>query len=80
VHTDSISDPSALVTEFLMNALRLVDGVPARLFEDRTQQALVAIGEGLAAARDRGWIDPDPQNLRATPAGLQALNRLLALI
>lgn len=80
LRTESISEQSALVTEFLMNALRLVDGVPTELFQARTQQALSSIGEGLAAARDRGWMDADPLRLRATPAGLQSLNQLLALI
>jgi len=80
LQVETVGEQSALVTEFLMNALRLVDGVPTELLQARTQQSLVSIGEGLAAARDRGWIDPDPLRLRATPAGLQSLNRLLALI
>ena len=80
LHIERIGEQSALTTEFLMNALRLVDGVPADLLQARTQQTLDSIDRGLAASRERGWMDPDPQRLRATPAGLQSLNRLLALI
>ena len=69
--------PAAL--EFLLNALRLVDGVDAELFAARAGQPLEAIGAARATAVARGWLAPDAAALRATPAGLERLNRLLEL-
>jgi oxygen-independent coproporphyrinogen-3 oxidase len=65
--------------EFMMNALRLTGGVPARLFAERTGVPLEAIAERLARARSRGLLEPDPQVLRPTPAGQRFLNELLQI-
>jgi oxygen-independent coproporphyrinogen-3 oxidase len=65
--------------EFLMNALRLVDGTPVEVFEARAGQPAAAIAAARAEATARGWLGPEPERLRATPAGLQRLNRLLEL-
>lgn len=65
--------------EFMMNALRLTAGVPARLFAERTGIPLEAIGDKLAAARRRGLLEPDPAVLRPTPAGQRFLNELLQI-
>jgi oxygen-independent coproporphyrinogen-3 oxidase len=65
--------------EFLMNALRLVDGTPVEVFEARAGQPAAAIAAACAEATARGWLGPEPERLRATPAGLQRLNRLLEL-
>jgi oxygen-independent coproporphyrinogen-3 oxidase len=62
--------------EFMLNALRLVDGVPAASFTERTGVPLAAIGRTLAAAVDRGLLDADPGAIRATPLGLRFLNDL----
>ena len=65
--------------EFMLNALRLVEGVPAALFEARTGLALDAIAAPLAAARTRGWLVDDSARLQPTPLGLRFHNDLLAL-
>jgi oxygen-independent coproporphyrinogen-3 oxidase len=78
ISIERIDEPEALTTEFLMNALRLIDGVPSALLTARTRQPLARIEAGLANVRQRGWLEADPAQLRATPAGLQALNRMLA--
>ncbi len=62
--------------EFMLNALRLRDGVPAALFSSRTGIALDRISDALAAARDRGLLDTDPTRLRATALGWRFLNEL----
>jgi len=77
---ERIDKPEALVTEFLMNALRLVDGVDAVLLAQRTGQSIDSIGTGLDAAARQGWLARDSNRLQATPAGLQSLNRVLASI
>lgn len=65
--------------EFMMNALRLTAGVPARLFAERTGVPLEAITERLATARSRGLLEADPALLRPTPAGRRFLNDLLQI-
>lgn len=65
--------------EFMMNALRLTGGVPARLFAERTGLPLEAITAKLTTARNQGLLDPDPQLLRPTQAGQRYLNDLLQI-
>jgi coproporphyrinogen III oxidase-like Fe-S oxidoreductase len=65
--------------EFLMNALRLIDGTPVETFEARAGQSAAAIEPARAAAVARGWLGTDPGRLRATPAGIEKLNRVLEL-
>jgi putative oxygen-independent coproporphyrinogen III oxidase len=79
VSRERIDAPAAAALEFLLNALRLVDGVDAWLFALRAGQPLEAIGPARAAAVARGWLVPDAAVLRATPLGLERLNRLLEL-
>ncbi len=67
------------VVEFMLNALRLNQGVPAALFSERTGLPLSAIAGQTAAARSRGLLDPDPAWLRPTPLGQRFLNDLLAM-
>lgn len=63
--------------EFMMNALRLTEGVPAALFEQRTGLPLAGIEAACAAARAAGLLEHDPQRLRPTPRGQLFLNDLL---
>ena len=65
--------------EFLMNALRVLDGTPVEMFEARAGQPAAAIAAARTAATARGWLSAEPARLRATQSGLQRLNRLLEL-
>jgi oxygen-independent coproporphyrinogen-3 oxidase len=65
--------------ELLMNALRLLDGVSVETFEARAGQPAAAIAGARAAAVARGWLSREPARLRATPSGLERLNKLLEL-
>ncbi len=65
--------------EFLMNALRLLDGTPDALFSARTGQPAATIAAPRAVAIARGWLSAEPAMLRATSTGLDGLNRLLEL-
>jgi oxygen-independent coproporphyrinogen-3 oxidase len=67
---------SDLPFEFMLNALRLVDGVPAALFAERTGLSLASISGALKRAVDRGLLDPDPARLRPTELGLRFLSDL----
>ena len=63
--------------EFMLNALRLKDGVPAASFSDRTGLSLATIRPQLEAARAAGLLDAGPDTLRATERGARYLNDLL---
>jgi putative oxygen-independent coproporphyrinogen III oxidase len=65
--------------EFLMNALRLLDGTPVGTFVARAGQPVDGIAAARAAAVDRGWLAAEQAALRATPSGIERLNRLLEL-
>lgn len=62
--------------EFMLNALRLKDGVAASLFAERTGLSLAAIAHQLEAATAKGLLDADPTRLRATALGWRFLNDL----
>ncbi|MGZ9896311.1 radical SAM family heme chaperone HemW [Bordetella bronchiseptica] len=62
--------------EFMLNALRLKDGVAAFSFAERTGLSLAAIAHQLEAATRRGLLDADPTRLRATALGWRFLNDL----
>jgi putative oxygen-independent coproporphyrinogen III oxidase len=70
--------PEELPFEFMLNALRLVEGFPLALFRERTGLALQGIERKLAEAEEKGWIERDWQRLRPTARGRLFLNELLA--
>jgi oxygen-independent coproporphyrinogen-3 oxidase len=65
--------------EFMLNALRLTDGVPVALFAERTGFALTLVQKGLDEAERRGLIERDHQRMRPTPLGQRFLNDLQAI-
>ena len=65
--------------EFMMNALRLNEGVPAALFEARTGLPLIVCTEALEKARARGLLLPDAARLQPSLQGQRFLNDLLEL-
>jgi putative oxygen-independent coproporphyrinogen III oxidase len=65
--------------EFMLNALRLADGVPASLFAERTGLPISAAARAIAEATRKGLLDPDPIILKPTPLGRRFLNDLQAL-
>ncbi|MBN8727769.1 MAG: radical SAM family heme chaperone HemW [Xanthomonadales bacterium] len=71
-------DPAELPFEFMLNALRLVEGVPTALFTARTGIAEEAIAPVLVDQRARGWLEADPARIRPTPLGRRFLNDLMA--
>jgi len=65
--------------EFMMNALRLIEGVPTALFEERTGLPRVVCTAALERARAQGLLERDATRLRPTLLGQRFLNDLLAL-
>jgi putative oxygen-independent coproporphyrinogen III oxidase len=65
--------------EFMLNALRLADGVPVSLFAERTGHPLALVARPLELATARGLIESDPTVIRPTALGRRFLNDLQAL-
>lgn len=70
-------DADELPFEFLMNALRLTDGVPAGLYPQRTGLPLADLAASRREAEAQGLLQADPARLAATPKGQLFLNDLL---
>ena len=81
--TDSaIADTKVLtkedcILEFMLNALRLNDGVPQEYFTGRTGLALEVIREQVDDATNEGLLDDEQGLFRATEKGSRYLNELL---
>ena len=67
---------AALGFEFMLNALRLNDGVPVNLFAERTGLSLNFIEDSLNAAENKGMLYRDHKLLRPTELGRRFLNDL----
>jgi putative oxygen-independent coproporphyrinogen III oxidase len=65
--------------EFLMNALRLSDGVDAALFQRRTGLNPDCLAQARRLAEHKGLLHADPARLAATARGQLFLNDLLQL-
>ncbi|WP_445939300.1 radical SAM family heme chaperone HemW [Pseudomonas sp.] len=63
--------------EFLMNVLRLTDGVASEQFTQRTGLPLSQLAAARAEAQQRGLLHSDPARLSATREGQLFLNDLL---
>ena len=67
---------SDLPFEFMLNTLRLTDGVATNTFTERTGLPLNLISKGLDEATHKGLLDPNPSLLKGTTQGLRYLNNL----
>ena len=65
--------------EFMLNALRLTDGVPVALFAERTGFPLTILRKELDEAERRGLLARDHERIRPTALGRRFLNDLQAL-
>ncbi|MEW8399340.1 MAG: radical SAM family heme chaperone HemW [Candidatus Thiodiazotropha sp.] len=72
-------DAQDLTVEFMMNALRLRQGVEAALFPAATGLGLDSLGGPLSVAIEKGLIHPVGDRLQPTPLGCRFLNDLLSL-
>ena len=79
VETRRTIEAGELPFEFMLNALRLVEGVPAASFAERTGLPLATVARPLARAAERGLLDADPATIRPTALGLRFLNDLQQL-
>jgi oxygen-independent coproporphyrinogen-3 oxidase len=65
--------------EFMLNALRLTDGVSAALFAERTGLPLSVAAKAIDEATRKGLLAADPTRLQPTPLGRRFLNDLQQL-
>ena len=68
--------------EFMLNALRLTQGVPVARWRQTTGMAIAEhpfLLERIGQAQALGLLERTPGRLRATPRGLELLNDLSAL-
>ena len=65
------------ILEFMLNALRLKDGVPLSRFSARTGLAPARVQAQVDAARADGLLEDEPALLKATQKGARYLNDLL---
>ena len=70
---------SELPFEFMLNALRLVEGFPIALFRERTGMEITSLEAALAKGESLGLLERDWQRLRPTAKGQRFLNELLEL-
>ena len=70
-------DDAELPFEFMMNALRLNEGVDAGLYAERTGLSLDSLDELLASLRARKWMAADHSSLACTEQGHVFLNSVL---
>lgn len=71
--------PRDAAFEFLLNALRLVEGFDVSLFQRHTGMAPAVIYGGLARARDQGLLQWDERRVLPTAQGRRYLNDLLEI-
>jgi putative oxygen-independent coproporphyrinogen III oxidase len=72
-------DAKDLPFEFMLNVLRLSDGVDTSTFSERTGLPLTTISKALTQATQKGLLDKNPSKLKASDQGLRYLNNLQEL-
>ncbi|PSJ81087.1 radical SAM family heme chaperone HemW [Neisseria iguanae] len=66
-----------LAFEFMMNALRLTNGVHAAMLQERTGIPIAHIMQQIETACHKGLLEPDPTMFKPTEQGRSFLNDLL---
>ncbi len=76
---DRVVPPTDLPFEFMMNALRLVEGVPRALWTQTTSLPESVLQPIWRKALAKGWVESDPARWATTAQGLEFLNEVLGL-
>lgn len=74
---DASIDTDQLPLEFMMNALRLIDGAPAHYYPERTGLPIQSLETTLTALRSQGLLVDTHEQLATTELGQRYLNSLL---
>ncbi len=75
---DTVVSTAELPFEYMLNALRLVDGVPSGEFAQRTGLDPTCIADALANGYQRGWLRQDEPRLHTTELGQRFLNDVIS--
>jgi oxygen-independent coproporphyrinogen-3 oxidase len=78
VASQRILSEEELPLEFMMNALRLTNGVPKNYFSERSGLNFAKIAKKLENLEQRGLLDLSGKNIKTTPLGRRFLNDCLA--
>lgn len=70
--------PESLPLDYLLNALRLNEGVPAEQFAERTGLSLAALQPQWRELEEKGLVQPAAKRLTTTALGRRFLNDVLA--
>ena len=65
--------------EYMLNVLRLIDGVPTPQFKERTGLEIASINSTLEVATRKKLLDDDPRFIKPSALGMQYLNDLQML-
>ena len=65
--------------EYMLNVLRLIDGVPTHQFKERTGLEIATINSMLETATQKHLLDDDPRFIKPSSLGTQYLNDLQML-
>ena len=76
VQEENEVDVRDLPFEFMLNALRLTEGVKSELFADRTGLPMARLAKALAAGVEKGLLVDDPLRIAPTELGQRFLNDL----
>ena len=71
--------PAELPFEFMLNALRLIEGFPLALFQERTGLPLHLVERRLREAEQKGLLERDWQRIGPSARGQRFVNELLEL-
>lgn len=67
-----------LIGEFMMDGLRLNDGIPTQMLESRTGQDVKTIENKLQILKQKGLLKDTESNIKPTEKGRQYLNQLVS--
>ena len=70
-------EPDELPMEYFLNTLRLIEGAPASLFEERTGLPMDTLSATLTSLRSKQLLTPEGNNIACSPLGIRHLNRVL---
>src|SRR5690606_2143679 len=76
---DEQIEPGQRAFEFMLNALRLVEGFSLSSFEQRTGLERARIAPQLALAFERGGLERTDEHVRPTPTGRRFTNDVISL-
>ncbi len=79
VQQEQVIPKSQLAFEFMLNTLRLKQGVSKHLFSERTGLHADVIKPKLLIAEQKGWIERNTDKICTTPLGYRFLNNVVEL-